>query len=115
MLLERDPMHLRVGNRTRARLPRRSELPAAADSTLAEPRTGLVSAHNSPRTGAPALGNAGTTVIALWLRLADVRSTQPYLHADLAVKEQALALVTPPTAAPGRYKPRCFSGLPREL
>jgi integrase len=46
-----------------------------------------------------------TTVIALWLGHADVRSTQPYLHADLAIKERALALVTPANVKPGRYKP----------
>ena len=46
-----------------------------------------------------------TTVIALWLGHADVRSTQPYLHADLAIKEKALALTTPASVQPGRYKP----------
>ena len=46
-----------------------------------------------------------TTVIALWLGHADVRSTQPYLHADLTIKEKALALVTPANVKPGRYKP----------
>lgn len=46
-----------------------------------------------------------TTVIALWLGHADVRSTQPYLHADLTIKERALALVTPASVPPGRYKP----------
>jgi len=46
-----------------------------------------------------------TTVIALWLGHADVRSTQPYLHADLTIKERALALVTPTDIKPGRYKP----------
>jgi site-specific recombinase XerD len=46
-----------------------------------------------------------TTVIALWLGHADVRSTQPYLHADLTIKEKALALVTPADVKPGRYKP----------
>jgi site-specific recombinase XerD len=46
-----------------------------------------------------------TTVIALWLGHADVRSTQPYLHADLTIKERALALVTPAHVTPGRYKP----------
>jgi site-specific recombinase XerD len=46
-----------------------------------------------------------TTVIALWLGHADVRSTQPYLHADLTIKEKALGLVTPPNVKPGRYKP----------
>lgn len=46
-----------------------------------------------------------TTVIALWLGHADVRSTQPYLHADLTIKERALALTTPATVKPGRYRP----------
>src|SRR5581483_4992891 len=46
-----------------------------------------------------------TTVIALWLGHADVRSTQPYLHADLTIKERALGLVTPANVPPGRYKP----------
>jgi site-specific recombinase XerD len=46
-----------------------------------------------------------TTIIALWLGHADVRSTQPYLHADLTIKEKALALVTPADVKPGRYKP----------
>src|SRR5215211_6155158 len=36
---------------------------------------------------------------------ADVRSTQPYLHADLTIKERALALVAPAEVRPGRYKP----------
>ncbi|HUB72344.1 MAG TPA: tyrosine-type recombinase/integrase [Acidimicrobiales bacterium] len=46
-----------------------------------------------------------TSVIALWLGHADVRSTQPYLHADLSIKERALALTTPASVPPGRYKP----------
>jgi site-specific recombinase XerD len=46
-----------------------------------------------------------TTVIALWLGHADIRSTQAYLHADLTIKERALALVTPAAVPPGRYKP----------
>lgn len=56
---------------------------------------------------AMALLQAGvdTTVIALWLGHADTRSTQPYLHADLSIKERALALVTPTAVTPGRYKP----------
>jgi len=28
-----------------------------------------------------------------------------YLHADMAEKERAIARVTPPGTAPGRYKP----------
>ena len=31
--------------------------------------------------------------------------TQIYLHADLAIKEQALARTTPINGKPGRYKP----------
>jgi site-specific recombinase XerC len=46
-----------------------------------------------------------STVIALWLGHADVSSTQQYVHADMTIKERALALLTPPTATPGRYKP----------
>jgi site-specific recombinase XerD len=45
------------------------------------------------------------TVIALWLGHADTRSTQPYLHADLTIKERALALTTPASVQPGRYRP----------
>ena len=46
-----------------------------------------------------------STVIALWLGHADVRSTQPYLHADLSIKERALARVAPSDIKPCRYKP----------
>jgi site-specific recombinase XerC len=46
-----------------------------------------------------------STVIALWLGHADTGSTQQYIHADMTIKERALALLTPPTAAPGRYRP----------
>ena len=46
-----------------------------------------------------------STVIALPLGHADVRSTQPYIHADMTIKERALALVAPATVAPGRYTP----------
>lgn len=46
-----------------------------------------------------------TTVIALWLGHASVRSTDAYIHADISIKEKALALTTPTTAPPGRYRP----------
>ena len=45
------------------------------------------------------------SVIALWLGHADIRTAQIYLHADLAVKERALARTTPPDTRPGRYRP----------
>jgi integrase/recombinase XerD len=44
--------------------------------------------------------------IALWLGHEDVRTTHgTYLHADLALKEQALARTTPPNTQPGRFQP----------
>ncbi len=46
-----------------------------------------------------------TAVIALWMGHADVRSTAPYLHADLAIKERALAMTTPTKVRAGRYRP----------
>ena len=46
-----------------------------------------------------------TSVIALWLGHADIRSTQTYLHADMTIKQRALERTTPATAAPGRYRP----------
>lgn len=45
-----------------------------------------------------------TTVIALWLGHAGVRSTDACVHADLTIKEKALALTAPVTARPGRYR-----------
>ncbi|HEV7453295.1 MAG TPA: hypothetical protein VGO16_18330 [Pseudonocardiaceae bacterium] len=46
-----------------------------------------------------------TTVIALWLGHESVETTQIYLKADLALKQQALDRTTPPTSLPGRYQP----------
>jgi site-specific recombinase XerD len=46
-----------------------------------------------------------SSAIALWLGHADIRSTQPYIHADMTIKERALALVTPADIKPGRYTP----------
>lgn len=46
-----------------------------------------------------------TSIIALWLGHAEIQTTQVYLHADLALKEQALAKTTPIDSKPGRYRP----------
>jgi len=44
--------------------------------------------------------------IALWLGHEDIRTTHgTYLHADLALKEKALALTAPPNTSVGRYQP----------
>ena len=44
-------------------------------------------------------------VIALWLGHERVDTTQIYLHADLALKERALARTAPVHTSPGRYQP----------
>ena len=46
-----------------------------------------------------------STVIALSLGHESVATTQIYVHADLALKEQALARTAPLGGAPGRYPP----------
>lgn len=45
------------------------------------------------------------SVIALWLGHEGVETTQIYLHADLAIKERALARTAPTGTTPGRYRP----------
>ena len=44
-------------------------------------------------------------VIALWLGHADMRSTNAYLHADMAIKQRALDRTSPASTPPGRYRP----------
>ncbi len=44
-------------------------------------------------------------VIALWLGHESVETTYIYLHADLQMKEKALAKTTPVNMRPNRYKP----------
>jgi integrase/recombinase XerD len=66
-----------------------------------------VSPHALRHTVAMNLLHAGvdSTVIALWLGHESVEATQIYLHADMAIKERALARTTPPDSTPGRYRP----------
>ncbi len=66
-----------------------------------------VSPHVLRHTTAMQLLRAGvdTTVIALWLGHEQAETTQIYLHADMAIKERAIARVAPPDTKPGRYKP----------
>jgi site-specific recombinase XerD len=45
------------------------------------------------------------TVIALWLGHESVETTQMYIHADIQMKEKALAKTQPVAAPPGRYRP----------
>ena len=66
-----------------------------------------VTPHTLRHTAAMSLLRAGvdTSVIALWLGHEDAETTQIYLHADMTIKEQALARVQPPGTSPGRYRP----------
>lgn len=66
-----------------------------------------ITAHVLRHTCAMRLLHAGvdTSVIALWLGHESVDTTQIYLHADLELKEKALARTKPPTGREGRYQP----------
>lgn len=65
-----------------------------------------VSPHVLRHTAAMQLLAVGvdTTVIALWLGHEGVETTQIYLHADIAIKERALARTAPANTKPGRYR-----------
>ena len=86
------------------RLTKHTATAAAAHPSLAAK---TVTPHVLRHTAAMRLLHAGvdTTVIALWLGHEQIQTTHIYLHADLEIKEKALAKTTPPTAKPGRYQP----------
>jgi site-specific recombinase XerD len=81
----------------------------AVTATAACPSLAIkkVTAHVLRHTAAMRLLHAGVdiSVIALWLGHEQIETTQIYLHADMTLKEQALARTTPPDVAPGRYLP----------
>jgi site-specific recombinase XerD len=66
-----------------------------------------VTMHVLRHTAAMRLLRAGvdSSVIALWLGHEQIETTQIYLHADLQLKERALARTTPANIPPGRYRP----------
>jgi integrase/recombinase XerD len=66
-----------------------------------------VTPHTLRHTAAMSLLKAGvdTSIIALWLGHETPETTQVYLHADMTIKEQALARVHQPGTSPGRYRP----------
>ena len=65
-----------------------------------------VTPHVLRHTNAMQLLRAGvdTATIALWLGHERVQTTDIYLHADMSLKEKALARLTPLSAKPGRYR-----------
>ncbi len=72
--------------------------------TLADKK---ITPHILRHTAAMRLLHAGVdiTVIALWLGHESINTTQVYVHADLALKQQALDRTKPSTTPPGRYQP----------
>jgi site-specific recombinase XerD len=69
-------------------------------------RTKKVTPHILRHTAAMRLLEAGidVAIIAIWLGHASINSTQPYLHANMKMKEDALKRTTPPNVAAGRYQ-----------
>ncbi|MGW3199153.1 tyrosine-type recombinase/integrase [Streptomyces sp. NPDC001118] len=94
--LSRDALERRVATHTGTA--------ARACPTLREKK---VAPHVLRHSAAMRLLNAGvdTTVIALWLGHESVATTQIYVHADLALKERALARTAPTGTTQGRYRP----------
>jgi site-specific recombinase XerD len=94
--LSRDAVALRVNTHAAAAAQRCPSLAAKN-----------IHPHVLRHTCAMSLLHAGvdTSVIALWLGHASVRSTDAYIHADISIKEKALALTTPANARPSRYRP----------
>ena len=94
--ISRDAVALLVGKYT-----------GIARTTCSSLQTKTVSPHVLRHTAAMALvrGGVETTVIALWLGHETTRTTDIYIHADLALKERAMARTTPPATPPGRYRP----------
>jgi len=80
---------------------------ATAEANCPSIKEKNVTPHTLRHTAAMSLLRAGvdTSVIALWLGHENAETTQVYLHADMTIKEQALARVQPPGTSPGRYHP----------
>jgi site-specific recombinase XerD len=99
----------RTGNRlsrdaVERRLALRTATAVAACPALASKK---ITPHTLRHTAAMRLLHAGVevSVIALWLGHEQTETAQIYLHADLTLKERALARTTPPDTQPGRYRP----------
>jgi integrase/recombinase XerD len=70
--------------------------------------TRTITPHTLRHTAAMRMLNAGIdiTTIALWLGHESTQATQAYLHADLGMKERALARLAPIGTASKRYSPK---------
>jgi integrase/recombinase XerD len=79
----------------------------AAGATCPSLQRKRVTPHTLRHTSAMNLLRRGVdiTVIALWLGHESIETTQMYLHADMAIKEKALARTTKSNTTPARYRP----------
>jgi integrase/recombinase XerD len=79
---------------------------AAAARTCVSLQAKNVTPHTLRHTAAMNLLHAGVdiTVIALWLGHESPTTTRIYLHADMALKEQAIARTAPPDTKAARYQ-----------
>ncbi len=70
-------------------------------------RAKSVSPHTLRHTCAMNLLRSGVdpAVMALWLGHANLRSVERYIHADMGIKERALARTAPIGSSPRRYRP----------
>ncbi len=81
---------------------------AAARNTCPSLKEKNVTPHTLRHTAAMELLRCGVdrSVIALWLGHESMETTQIYLHADMRLKEQAMARTTASSASPTRYRPK---------
>jgi integrase/recombinase XerD len=86
------------------RIARYTAIAARSCPSLLEKK---VSPHVLRHSAAMRLLSAGvdTSVIALWMGHENTATTQVYIHADLALKERAIARTAPQNTTPGRYQP----------
>jgi integrase/recombinase XerD len=94
--LSRDALERRIARYTATAAP---SCPALREKK--------VSPHVLRHSAAMRLLNAGVdiSVIALWMGHENIATTQVYIHADLALKERAIARTALPGTPPGRYQP----------
>jgi site-specific recombinase XerD len=80
---------------------------ATAAATRASLQAKQVTPHTLRHSAAMALLHSGVdiSVIALWLGHESSETSMIYLHADMSLKERALARIAPPATKPVRYTP----------
>ncbi|MCP4037476.1 MAG: site-specific integrase [bacterium] len=81
---------------------------ASSASTMCSSLAGrTITPHTLRHAAAMNLLRTGVdlTVIALWLGHESIETTQIYLHADMRLKERALAYADPSGAKPSRFRP----------